>query len=127
MRLIIGGTGQGKLDFAVNKYGINPDEAVDGEEFDMNDLTHISCIYNYHLTVGRLLEKGENPIDFTKKILAGKSDIIIIMNEIGNGIVPLEKKERIFREQVGRTGCFLAENAVTVERIVCGIAVKIKG
>ena len=54
-------------------------------------------------------------------------DIVIIINEIGAGIIPLEKSERIWREETGRAGCILAENSAEVVRVICGIPVKIKG
>ncbi len=127
MKLITGGAYQGKLDFAIKKYNINTTEIVNGETFDVADLSNIRCINNYHLFVKKLLENGENPISETSKIISENPDIIIIIDEIGNGIIPLEKNERIWREQVGKVGCLLAEKADTVERIICGIAIKIKG
>ena len=127
MKLITGGAYQGKLDFAIKKYNINTTEIVNGETFDVADLSNIRCINNYHLLVKKFLENGENPILETNKIISENPDIIIIIDEIGNGIIPLERSERIWREQVGKVGCLLAEKADTVERIICGIAIKIKG
>lgn len=127
MRLIIGGANQGKTDFVMKKYHISSDKIIGGENFRVTDVSGFGCIDNFHLFVKRLLEIGENPIEAAEKIMHENPDIMIIMNEIGNGIIPLEKSERIWREQVGKTGCFLAEKAESVERIVCGIAVKIKG
>ena len=49
------------------------------------------------------------------------------MNEIGCGIIPLEKSERKWREITGRAGCIIAERAETVYRVCCGIATVIKG
>ena len=127
MRLITGGAYQGKLDFAIKNYNINTAEIANGESFNIADLSNIRCINNYHLLVKKLLENDENPISATSEIISENPDIIIIINEIGSGIIPLERSERIWREQVGKVGCLLAEKADTVERITCGIAVRIKG
>lgn len=127
MKFITGGAYQGKLEYAMKNYSISTAEISDGEEFSVTDLPHIKCINNYHLAIKNLLQNGKNPIESTNEILAENPNIIIIMNEIGNGIIPLEKSERIWREQVGNVGCYLAEKADTVERIVCGVTVKIKG
>ena len=54
-------------------------------------------------------------------------EIIFIINEIGCGIIPLEKSERIWREQTGRAGTVIAKNSDTVVRIICGIPTVIKG
>ena len=53
-------------------------------------------------------------------------DCIIISDEIGNGIVPMEHEEREYRELTGRLLCELANKADRVERIVCGIGERIK-
>lgn len=127
MRMIIGGAYQGKTNYAIKKYNIESDEIMSGETMEHDKLSEIKCISGYHLFVKKLLEKGFDPIGITEKILNQNSNIIIIMNEIGNGIIPIEKSERIWREQVGKVGCYLAERAASVERIICGQAVMIKG
>lgn len=53
-------------------------------------------------------------------------ELIFICDEVGNGIVPVEKEERDYRECVGRVLCVLAEKAERVERVHCGISQKIK-
>ena len=52
---------------------------------------------------------------------------LILIDEIGSGIIPMEKTERIWREKVGRAGCILAEHADTVIRVICGIPLALKG
>ena len=49
------------------------------------------------------------------------------MDEVGCGIVPVERLERDYREAVGRAGQLLAQNASQVFRVICGIPVRIKG
>lgn len=57
----------------------------------------------------------------------GKNDnLIITMDEVGNGVVPMEYRERAYREITGRIGCRLAEEAEEVYQVVCGISRKIK-
>ncbi len=51
---------------------------------------------------------------------------IIISDEIGNGIVPVEAFEREYRERTGRILIQLAQKAEEVERVICGIGQKIK-
>ena len=54
-------------------------------------------------------------------------EIIIICDEVGSGIVPLEKEDRIYREAVGRVLCSAVKKAVHVERVTCGIGQCLKG
>ena len=51
---------------------------------------------------------------------------MIICDEIGNGIVPLDAFEREYREHTGRILIELAGKADEVVRIICGIQQRIK-
>ena len=53
-------------------------------------------------------------------------DCIVISDEIGNGIVPLDSFEREYRERTGRILVKLAEQADEVVRVICGIGQRIK-
>lgn len=59
-------------------------------------------------------------------LLEGKRDRIIVTDEIGYGIVPIEKQERLYREMTGRLCCILAKEAEEVWRVCCGIGQRIK-
>lgn len=52
---------------------------------------------------------------------------VVICDEIGCGLVPMEKDERQRRERVGRLCTALARDAAQVIRVVCGIGQTIKG
>ncbi len=52
---------------------------------------------------------------------------VVICCEVGSGIIPASKHERISREAVGRLCIALAQNAEKVVRIQCGIPTVIKG
>lgn len=73
-----------------------------------------------------LVQAGKIPADETEKILSDNPDIVIITDEIGSGIVPLDVKEREWREVHGRICCQLAGRADAVFRVIAGIGQKIK-
>lgn len=52
---------------------------------------------------------------------------VVIINEVGSGVIPAVKEDRIAREAAGRLGVLLAKEADTVIRMVCGIPVCLKG
>lgn len=132
MRLIIGGAYQGKRAYAMEAYGIREEEMLDGAETEpeLPELVgtgfRFKCIYNFHMFIKRLLEDGGEPLAITEKLIVGNPELIVIMDEVGNGIIPLEKSDRIWREQAGVISCFLAARAESVERIVCGLSMRIK-
>lgn len=51
---------------------------------------------------------------------------IIACDEVGLGIVPLDKRERQYREAVGQLCICLAQEAEQVIRLICGIPQRIK-
>ena len=55
-----------------------------------------------------------------------RPDAIVICDEVGSGVIPVEKSEREFREAAGRACCELARNAESVEIVRFGLARRIK-
>lgn len=111
MKLVIGGYAQGKFDYASNTYS----------DYE---------IWNkFHRFVKEELLSGkgkEEIIEAVDKKIAQNPRLVIISDEIGNGVVPMDKEDRIWRETTGRVLTYIASKADSVERIVCGIPVKIK-
>lgn len=52
---------------------------------------------------------------------------LVLCCEVGSGVVPLDPKDRAYREAVGRLCCKLAKEASAVVRVVAGIPTVIKG
>ena len=127
MILLLGGTGQGKLTYALETLHLQPNAVADGAVCEWDDIRQAKAINHYHLFVRRMTERGDDPAALTQQLCDASSERIVILDEIGCGIVPMEKSERLWREQVGRCGCLLAAHADTVIRMVCGIPTAIKG
>ena len=124
MILVTGGDFQGKTDFVKSHFLCS---VIDGKICDFDEILSAKCVSNYHLFLKRLIEHGKNPIAFTERLCRENPDLIVIMNEIGCGVVPIEKEDRIWREQTGRAGCIIAAFSDKVVRICCGIPTVIKG
>lgn len=58
--------------------------------------------------------------------LADEYDIVLV-TEVGGGVVPIDAEQRRKREAAGRLGCLLADQAVCVVRIFCGLPLVLKG
>ena len=122
--MITGGAFQGKTAYAMRKFGLAESDIADGANCHLDVLKTARCIKNYHLLVKRI---GDECVAFTNELCRVNTNAVIITNEIGCGIVPMEKSERVWRENVGRCGCIIAANSDKVIRIVCGIPAIIKG
>ena len=112
MHLIIGGVAQGKSEYAKLTY----------PECELWDDFHERVLEYYREGLSK--EEIASKVLTHAESLAGK--LVVISNEIGMGIVPMEKAEREYRELAGRVLCLLAEKSESVERIICKIPVKIK-
>ena len=53
-------------------------------------------------------------------------ELVVVSDEVGSGVVPMSKEERLWREAVGRALCVVAEHAESVTRVMCGIGVRLK-
>lgn len=107
MILVIGGSFQGKKAYAAQICGGG------------------TVLFDFQDRVRAVLEAGEDIERFTRQILANPP-AVITLDEVGCGIVPMEKAERDYREAVGHVGQMLAAAAAEVYRVQCGIASRIK-
>lgn len=127
MKLIIGGTAQGKLEYILLKYDAQKNMVWDGVLPNDRKLNkNIVIINHFHQWVKSRMVSGGCPEDEIMSFLDCNEDCIIICDEIGNGIVPIDPFEREYRERTGRILVQLAMRAEEVERIICGIGQKIK-
>lgn len=109
MKLYIGGAYQGQEELA---WAENPA----GELF---------C--NFHETIrSAVLQKKQESRAFARRFCEEHPDAVVVANEVGAGVVPMEAADRAFREAVGRALCIVAQQAESVTRCVCGIGVRIK-
>jgi adenosyl cobinamide kinase/adenosyl cobinamide phosphate guanylyltransferase len=127
MKLIIGGYAQGKLTYVINKYNIEKNKIWDSElPKDTEELNGTIVINNLNNWIKSQIKNNGNPEKEITNFINNYPDCIIISDEIGNGIVPIDKFEREYREQTGRIQIELAKKATEVERVICGIGQKIK-
>lgn len=129
MKLIIGGYAQGKLNYAVTKYNVAEDhvfESVLPSSEEAEKLEGVVIVSSLHKWIKKRIKEGGRPEEEISSFVKKNPDCIIICDEIGNGIVPMDPFERVYRERTGRIQVKLAADAEEVERVVCGIAQKIK-
>lgn len=122
-----GGAFQGKLEYVLAKKGYGRDSVLEGAV--INPLTCTSgykIINHFHEFIRNYVDKPEEVNEFAEMLVRTRDDIIIITDQVGCGIVPLDRTEREWRELHGRVMCRLASNAKHVERIICGTGQVIK-
>ena len=124
MRIITGGAFQGKRAFAEKLYpGV---EWTDGGRCALDEIRTCRAVYGFHEFVKRWLKQGKSWEELASLMLEENRDLILICDEIGCGLVPVDAFEREYRESTGRVMNALAEQAERVDRVVCGIGRRLK-
>lgn len=120
MRMYIGGAYQGKLSYAKQQ---NPDiKWRDGASCTLKELLEAQGVYRFQEFIRRHMEIQ----DLSEQLIRKNPSLVIVTDEIGYGLVPVEEEARNFRERTGRICTKLAAHCERVERIVCGISTRIR-
>ena len=150
MILIFGGAYQGKRDFAKEHFGIETvtecaapgAELAGAEDTGAEDtgaeghsgaetvlaLPDFSgdAVCGLERFARACTEAGLEARDLMEEQKAGWQDKILIITDVSQGIVPMDKTTRAFREMNGRLMLYLASEADEVWRIFCGIGKRIR-
>lgn len=126
MVLIFGGAYQGKLDYALEHFGLEKDDVYFCNDTDIALPNGKKIIYEIDKWILALVRESgdvkENVADFVSENM----DAIVICNDVSCGVVPVDPVLRKWREEVGRaTGC-LSQNSDEVVRLFCGIPSRVK-
>lgn len=127
MKLMIGGACQNKRQAACEVWNIELREIIDGASCGFDEIFCCRAVSDFHIFIRRMLAEGKNPAELISKLSAQNPDIMIISDEIGYGIVPMDKDLRAWRECTGRICCEIAACSEEVVRVTAGIPQVIKG
>lgn len=133
MKLYLGGMAQGKLELAqkeneeVKLENLKESNHIcDCSICTKEEIFYRKFIYGFHIYIKRFIQTQEQGEACIKELLMKNPECIIISDDVGCGVVPIQKQEREYRELVGRIVCQLADYAEIVKRVMAGIAVQIK-
>lgn len=121
MILIFGGKYQGQLEYALEEYGLSMEdvgfckEDIDYTKKVVADLQE----FVWHCTLNG--EEAAELIDWEKL-----EDKIVTLDDVSQGLVPMDKDERAFREMAGRTMLKASKRANRVIRVFCGLGQVLK-
>ena len=128
MILIFGGAFQGKLEYALNTFHKSRRDVLfcPSQSACLNIEPEKSIICGLEEFVLACSLSGQD----ARELLAAHRDIlqdkILITCDISQGIVPMDKEERAFREMMGRTLTWLAAESDQVYRVFCGLGLRLK-
>ena len=114
MILITGGNGQGKHAFAKTL---------------VSEKSESRIVSQYHLFLRMRMQEGaseEALLQETEAFCKEHPDAIVVTEEVGCGVVPMDGFERKWREVCGRASVILADRSEQVYRVICGIPQRLK-
>ena len=124
IQIIIGGAFQGKTQYATKIYpGL---KLTDGFNCPLDEIESCMAINEFHSFTRRWLLEGRTKEALLTMLENNRNLQLLISDEIGYGLVPIDDFEREYREFHGRVMTELAEKTDGVERVVCGIPQRIK-
>jgi len=126
MILVIGGVFQGKKAYVKERFKLEDEQMLNGEKCQQEDIYSCKCIYHFHEWVRQRLKEEFDFSTFPDILRRRNPDVIVVANELGCGIVPVNAFDREFREITGRLCTQIAADSRQVHRVVCGIGTVIK-
>lgn len=129
MILIVGAVGSGKRAFVCREFGFEPGDIAEAVLDGKPVVAGVERLVREAMcsSSGKSLDSLAVPAAVLGLADELSAKRVVICDEVGWGIVPLDAGERAWREAVGRLCCELALRADVVVRMVCGIPQVIKG
>lgn len=126
MYLVIGGSHQGKLVWALQEFSLKQEQVADGAVLTwQNGALELPAgavvLDDLEALLARMQQAGLAQQEVNVLLAGLPEDMVVICDEVGLGLVPVEAAGRAYREIVGRVCCDLAARASGVIRIYCGM------
>lgn len=136
MRLIVGGAHQGKKETALKildrEHKAGAETMADGGRDSFDAAFKGELVLNFHEYIRRFsFLKPEEARDkmhlFLELLKKENPGVTVVSDEIGCGIVPVAKEDRLWRDLLGEALQDLAKESDEVYRVICGCVQTLKG
>jgi len=126
MVLIFGGAYQGKLDYALERFGLTTADVHYCNDTDTAMPKGKKIIYEIDKWILALINNDVDVAEKATSLMYENPEAVIICNDISCGIVPVDPILRKWREEAGRAVGQIAQNSTEVIRLFCGIPTVVK-
>lgn len=93
MKFVTGGCYQGKQQWVLTHEKLLQSQIADGAVCSAKEIKDAKALDHFHLLVQRWMLADKNPSEEIELVLRSNPGLIIITDEIGGGIVPMDPKE----------------------------------
>lgn len=124
MDFIFGGAYQGKTAYAREKYGFSQGQiyTCTGGEIDFS----YPCIRHLEEYCLHCIDEGKDAVSYLEANRDKWEGAVFLCADLSCGVVPMDARERAWRQEVGKVMQYLGRNAQSVTRIFCGLEQKLK-
>jgi len=126
MVLIVGGSYQGKLEYAKKKMNFTDNDVFTCTRDEVQVDFEKPVIDNVEELVYACLTHDRDPVKFLAARKSKWIRSVMIIDDISSGLVPMDALDRAAREEVSRTTAYLVQEAVAVIRMFAGIPKRLK-
>ena len=124
MEMINGGAYQGKASYGKKTY---PEILwKNGAGLSREELFQAEGVLNFHEFIRKEMKDGRDTGNLAAELIQRNPEVVLVSDEVGYGVVPVDAFDRAYRERVGRICTELASYSKKVVRVVCGIGMVIK-
>ena len=125
MIIVFGGAYQGKTDFVKERFGLADDDIFECTEDGLFDLDRKAVSHLERFILKRIRD-GNEVFGYFEEIADKLKDKIIICDDIYCGVVPIEKEQRLWRDNVGKQMQIFCREADEVYRVYCSLGERLK-
>ena len=122
--MITGVAYHGKLEYAKTEYQDLTCE--ESSRLSREELFAAEGVLNFHEFIRREIKAGREVSDLAEALIRKNPKVVLVSQEVGYGVVPIDAFDRKYREAVGRVCTRLAAYSHKVTRVACGIGMVIK-
>jgi len=124
MEMIVGGAWQGKTAYVRTHY---PEKCfLQSGQLSEEELFSAQGLLDLHMYIRKALEEGRDVSCLAENLCEKNPELVLTVQELGSGVVPMDPFERRYRELTGRICTYLAAKSTRVIRIVAGIPMILK-
>ena len=126
MVLIFGGSYQGKLAYALERFKLAESDVYRCNSDDVTMPKNRKIVYEIDRWILALVNCDIDVEEAIRQFVDSNHDAIVICNDISCGVVPSDPVLRKWREAVGRSMALLSRKSDEVVRLFCAIPTRIK-
>ena len=126
MILIFGGVYQGKLSYALARFGLSMDEVYSCAGAGPAMPEGKMIIYGIDAWIYELVKAGADIETEVQVFISRNTGAVVISSDPSCGVVPADETLRLWREATGRAMAELAGASEEVVRLFCGIPTRLK-